>query len=195
MRTSRYRLLGADLADIFPWHLLGLLVAAASFLLIGAICVYAQDATPVATSSGLLDLVLSHVVDVVYAAIAAVVGWLISKIVALLGITDQATRLKVEGQLRDALHFCAENALKYAFAKLGLPPSLTPSPEVLADAIAYVQSNNPDTIKALGVTEQALKQIILSKVPTIASWTALATPLIGEASATTTAPAAAQASP
>lgn len=157
-------------SELFPVELFRLVGAAFLFLLIAAHFAFAADATP--TGQSWIDAVISYGTPLVEALLAAAVTWIISQVIRLLGITDQATRLKVEGQLRDALHFAAENGLKYAFAKLGVPPSLAASASVIADAITYVKDKNPDTVAALGVDDEALKHIILSKLPALAtaSW-------------------------
>jgi hypothetical protein len=157
------------LDDIFPLRLFAFAIAALLFLWIAAPYAFAADAGQTPDNPSLLSVAISYGLPFVEALLSVLVTWVIAQIIRLLGITDQATRLKVEGQLRGALHFAAENGLKYAFAKLGAPPSLAASAGVIADAITYVKDKNPDTVAALGVDDEALKHIILSKLPSLVS--------------------------
>lgn len=157
------------LDEIFPLRLFAFAIAALLFLWIAAPFAFAADSGEVSAAPSWVSIVISYGMPLVEALAAAAVTWIITQIIRLLGITDQATRLKVEGQLRDALHFAAENGLKYAFAKLGLPPSLQASASIIADAIAYVKDKNPDAVAAFGLDDQALEHIILSKLPSLAS--------------------------
>lgn len=156
------------LDEIFPLRLFAFAAAALLFLWIAAPYAFAADTGQPVTSNPLFDIVIAYGLPFIEALLGLAVTWIIGQIIKLLGITDQATRLKVEGQLRDALHFAAENGLKYAFAKLGAQPSLAASANVIADAIAYVKDKNPGTLAALGVNDQALEHIILSKLPSLA---------------------------
>lgn len=157
------------LDEIFPLRLFAFAIAALLFLWIAAPFAFAADGGQPADSQSLIAVIMSYGLPFVEALLSVLVTWAIAQIIRLLGITDQATRLKVEGQLRDALHFAAENGLKYAFAKLGLPPSLQASASIIADAIAYVKAKNPDAVAAFGLDDQALEHIILSKLPSLAS--------------------------
>ncbi|NLS00197.1 hypothetical protein HGP17_25510 [Rhizobium sp. P38BS-XIX] len=161
----------------FPLRGFLFVASAILFVCLAVRFAFAADAAAPADNSTLINVLVSYGVPLVEAVLSVLVTWAITKVIQLLGITDQATRLKVAGQLRDALHFAAENGLKYAFAKLGAPPSLAASASVIADAIAYVKSKNPDTVAALGVDDQALEHIILSKLPSLMS-AALAVPTV-----------------
>ncbi|MGN6777588.1 hypothetical protein [Rhizobium sp.] len=160
------------LDEIFPLRLFAFATAALLFLWIAAPYAFAADSTPPADNQSLITVIISYGLPFVEALLSVLVTWVIAQIIRLLGITDQATRLKVEGQLRDALHFAAENGLKYAFAKVGAPPTLAASATIIADAIAYVKTKNPDTVAALGVDDQALEHIILSKLQSLVPATA-----------------------
>jgi hypothetical protein len=151
----------------FPLRFFLFASAAILFLTVGMHIAFAADASVPADNQSLIAVIISYGLPFVEALLSVLVTWIITQIIRLLGITDQSTRLKVEGQLRDALHFAAENGLKYAFAKLGAPPSLAASASVIADAIAYVKAKNPGTVAALGVDDQALEHIILSKLPSL----------------------------
>lgn len=155
------------LDEIFPLRFFAFATAALLFLWIAAPYAFAADAGQPSVGQSLIAAIISYGFPLVEALLSVLATWIITQIIRLLGITDQATRLKVEGQLRDALHFAAENGLKYAFAKLGAPPSLAVSASIIADAIAYVKSKNPETVAALGVDDQALEHIILSKLPSL----------------------------
>lgn len=161
------------LDELFPLRLVSFAVAALLFLWVAAPYAFADDAGATPAAPSWLTIVVSYAMPLLEAAAAAAVTWIIGQIIRLLGITDQAKRLQVEGQLRDALHFAAENGLKYAFAKLGVPPTLTASASVIADAIAYVKDKNPDTVAAFGLDDAALEHIILSKLPSLAQSTPL----------------------
>ena len=67
--------------------------------------------------------------------------------------------LKNEKLLRDALHASAENGIKYAVARGYGPGAVT----TLAAAAEYVKQKNPDTLRKLRVSDEALKDIIRTK--------------------------------
>jgi len=67
--------------------------------------------------------------------------------------------LKNESLLRDALHQAAENGLAYALTRGSNPASGA----VIKDALDYVKSKNPQTVKKLRVSDAALVEIIKSK--------------------------------
>ncbi len=170
--------------EVFPLRFFMFATAAILFVTMGARFVFAADTVPSNDSHSLLAILISYGMPLVEALAAAAVTWIIGQIIRLLGITDQATRLKVEGQLRDALHFAAENGLKYAFAKLGVPASLAASATVIADAIAYVRDKNPDAVATFGLDDKALEQIILSKLPALVQSTPLPLFSVGIAGST-----------
>lgn len=95
------------------------------------------------------------------------VTWIAARLIALLKISDEKQRLEIEKGMRDALHQSAANALKYAMAKAGMPPifNAAVSRDVIADAIAYVHEKNPEALSGLDVHSDALRDIIISKVP------------------------------
>lgn len=129
---------------------------------------FAAEATPVVGSTFLVDLwtILRPLVEV-FVSIAgpAFVTWLTIRLTALIKTTDANKRLEIEGQLRDALHQSAFNALKYAASRAGVPFTGTFAPGVLKQAIQYVKDKNPQTLTDLGVSDDALSDIIHSKVP------------------------------
>lgn len=160
--------------EVFPLRFFLFATAAILFVSMGARFVFAAaDAVQAPESPSLLSIAITYGMPLLEGLLAFAVTWIIGQVIRLLGITDQATRLKVEGQLRDALHFAAENGLKYAFARLGLPPSLQASASIIADAIAYVKDKNPDAVAAFGLDDQALEHIILSKLPALVHSTPL----------------------
>lgn len=89
----------------------------------------------------LISVVLTAIIGVVAARVS---DWL---------------NLKNEKLLRDALHQSAENGLRYALTN-GAGPK---SQEVIAAATRYVKNKNPETLKRLGVSDNALTDIIKTK--------------------------------
>lgn len=176
----------------FPLRSFMFVTAAIAFISVGLRYAFAADTAPSNIGQTFLGTLISYGLPLIETLAAIAVTWIIGQVIQLLGITDQAKRLQVEGQLRDALHFAAENGLKYAFAKLGVPPSLAASAGVIADAIAYVKDKNPDTVAAFGLDDQALEHIILSKLPSLLQSTPLplfSVGIAGSASATDAAAA------
>lgn len=133
---------------------------------------FAQEGSGSAIAHSSVFYDLWTVVQPLAALLVTTVGpilvmWISARLIALLKITDQKQQVELEAKLRDALHQSAANALKYALAKAGLPPILTGvvSSGVLGDAIAYVEEKNPEALTKLGVHPDALRDIILSKLP------------------------------
>lgn len=89
-------------------------------------------------------------------------AWLAARLIALLRIEDADARLRVEAQLREALHQAAANGVRVAVARLGL----NASPEdLIGEAARYVVGKNPEAIARLGVGGADLADIITSKLP------------------------------
>lgn len=129
--------------------------------------------------------------EVVFPIVSSVVGviatvfipWLAYRLVGMLNIQDESKKKALEAQIAAALHQAAENGLKYAMSKLGyVPQAGVPIPDyILAEAAKYVRDKNPNTAAEAGVSDQGLKEIILSKVPNVLGTivTAAAGPLAG----------------
>lgn len=137
-------------------------------LLVGT-SVFAQDATPVVAPSSIwFDLwqILQPLVVMFGSIVGPVlITWIGARVIALLKITDEAKRLEIETQLRNAIHASATNAIRFAFAKAGLAPGAVITPQLIETATTYVVEKNPDALAKLGVTEDMLREIITSKVP------------------------------
>lgn len=133
---------------------------------------WAQDAGPVIAPSSIWYEAWTIVQPVVVLLVSTVgpvlVTWIAARLIALLKVTDEKQRVEIEAKLRDALHQSALNAMKYAFAKAGLPAIVgVISPGLVAEAVTYVTEKNPDALKKLGVDNKALEEIILSKIPEV----------------------------
>ncbi|MDL2401270.1 hypothetical protein [Rhizobium mayense] len=139
----------------------------AAFLSISMIA-HAADAAPATTS--IADQIVGYGIDTVVGLLGLAGAWIVKEIISLLGLFKITASQDVERNLRDVLHFAAENGLKFAFAKAGLPPSVNPTADVIADAMFYVQGHAPDALDKLSVDEEALHRLILSKLPEMASW-------------------------
>ncbi|MBB4954380.1 hypothetical protein H4S14_004145 [Agrobacterium vitis] len=142
----------------------GLLVTAAAFLFCFAVTAFSAVTTK-DDASGILVVAMPHLIDLAASVLAVGGTWLAARLVRLIGISDTAKRLEVEGKLREALHFAAENGLRFALTKAGMPTIAEPTAEIIADALFYVTDKNPDTIKKLGVNGNALEDIIRAKWP------------------------------
>ncbi|MCA1492719.1 hypothetical protein I6F11_17500 [Ensifer sp. NBAIM29] len=144
------------------------LVAAAAFLFTFAVVAFATTSSvhagPVAPSS-FISVMLSHAYGIAATGLAMAGAWTVGLLVRLLGASNAAKHLEVEGKLREALHFAAENGLRFAIARAGFPGIAAPTADMIADAMFYVTDKNPGTLKKLGVTGDALEHIILSKWP------------------------------
>lgn len=148
-------------------------VAIVAALAFGTIA-FAQDGagSVVAPTSVFYDLwTIVQPLVVLFVSIVGpvLVTWIAARLINLLKVTDDKQKMEIETRLRDALHQSASNALKYAMAKAGMPPifNAVVSSDVIADAVAYVHEKNPDAVTGLGVNAEALRDIILSKVPDI----------------------------
>lgn len=87
-----------------------------------------------------------------------------------LKIQDEKQKLLIESQLRDALHKSAANAVIYAAQKWGYDWKQVSGDQgiqrkVVSEAMNYVLDKNPDTMRKLGVSGEALRDILLSKLP------------------------------
>lgn len=92
------------------------------------------------------------------------VAWLSARLIGLMNIKDEEAKLKIEAQLRDALHQSAANALRFAMTRIGAAGVTS---EVLDVARTYVEEKNPDALDRLGVDPGNLRDILLSKVPDV----------------------------
>lgn len=138
--------------------------------------VYAQETAPViARSSIWFDL--WAVVQPLVVLLGSIVGpvlvtWISARLISLLKVADEKQKLDIQAKLRQAIHDSAANALKFAIARSGITggaiASVTASAvtsAMLRDATKYVEEKNPEALQKLGVTPDALQDIIMSKVP------------------------------
>ena len=150
----------------FTWVALAII---ASLLALIALPALAQDAeTLIARSSIWFEIwsILQPIVVLLVSTVGPVlVAWIAARLLALMKISDEKQKLELEAKLREALHQSAGNALKYALAKAGLPAGGAIGAAVIADALRYVEEKNPDALNKLDVHTEALRDIILSKVP------------------------------
>lgn len=109
-------------------------------------------------------LVFIGTVGPVYATVLA------QKAVSFMNIRNDAERLEVEAKFRDALHSSAWNAVNYALGKLGIDAEKltlgggTTQVQLVREALKYVKDKNPDAIKALGVDDGKLAEILIGKL-------------------------------
>ena len=150
---------------------IGALFAALCFLVILIpVLAFAQDTGVVSNKSFLYDL-WTIVQPVVALAVTLVgtplIGWIALRISTLTGQNNEIARLKIEGEIRNALHAAALNGLKYAMTRAGIPGGGAPTATVIAEAIDYIRTKSPDTAKQAGASDIDLEQIILSKFPDV----------------------------
>jgi hypothetical protein len=137
---------------------------------------YAQDAALViAPSSIWFDL--WSIVQPLVVLMCSIVGpvlvtWISARLISLLKVADEKQKLEIETKLRNAVHDSATNALKFALARTGIAggaitqvTTAAITSVVLHEATKYVEKKNPDALQKLGVTPDALQDIIMSKVP------------------------------
>lgn len=151
-------------------RLLHVLLSAIALLFCLAITAFAADSPVSSTgvsSQGFLSALLPPVLDLAATVLAMLGAWLVGLLVRLIGISDTAKRLEVEAKLREALHFAAENGLRFALARAGLSAGAAPTAEILADAMFYVRDKNPDTLQKLRLGSKGLEAILLSKWPLV----------------------------
>lgn len=95
------------------------------------------------------------------------VTWLSVRLASSLKVKDEAERVKMEGQLRDALHKSAVNAMSFALTRLGLSSAVLDSGivnrSVLIEAAKYVSEKNPEAMEKLKVNPEMLLDILMSK--------------------------------
>jgi uncharacterized protein (DUF697 family) len=137
---------------------------------------YAQEVAPViAPSSIWFDL--WSIVQPLVLLLCSIVGpvlvtWISARLISLLKVADDRQKLDIETKLRQALHDSAANALKFALARAGVSggaiahvTAAAITSVMLHEATKYVEEKNPDALQKLGVTPDALHDIIMSKVP------------------------------
>lgn len=152
------------------YFIIGVVVLIAALLAFVAAPAFAQDAGAVIARSSIwydLWVIVQPIVVLFFSTVGPVlVTWIAARVISLLKVADQAKQAEIEARLREALHQSAMNALKFAITKSGIStyPS-TMAPTVISDAIRYVEEKNPDTLKKLDVPTDALREIILSKLP------------------------------
>lgn len=111
-----------------------------------------------------LVLVFVSTVGPVYVTILA------QKAVSFMNIRNDAERLEVEEKFRQALHDSAWNAVNFALGKLGIDADKltlgggTTQVKLVREALNYVKDKNPDAIKALGVDDGKLAEILIGKL-------------------------------
>ncbi|MCM2291077.1 hypothetical protein NAC44_01880 [Allorhizobium sp. BGMRC 0089] len=142
----------------------GLLLTAAAFLFCFAVTAFAATNEASAPTS-FLSAILPPILDLAVTVLASGGAWLAARLVRLTGVDTEARRLEVEGKLREALHSAAENGLRFALTKAGMPTIAEPTADIIADALFYVTDKNPDTIRKLGVSGNILEDIIRAKWP------------------------------
>jgi len=156
-------------------------VALLSFLFVLALTLHpahAQEAAPViAPSSIWFELwAIIHPLVVLLGSIVGpvLVTWISERLISLLKVADEKQQLDIQAKLSQALHDSAANALKFAIARSGISSgaiaSITASAvtsAMLRDATKYVEEKNPEALQKLGITPNALQDIIMSKVPDI----------------------------
>jgi hypothetical protein len=161
------------------YSLIGLLAIIGALLVLMVLPAYSQviDAEPVIAPSSIWFKIWTVIQPIVVLLVSTVgpvlVTWIAARIIAVLNVTDEKRKLEIEAKLRDALHQSAMNGLKVALAKTGMTADLImKSPfaagDLLAVASTYVSDKNPDALKKLAVTPDALQDIILSKVTDLA---------------------------
>lgn len=137
---------------------------------------HAQEAAPVISRSSIwFDLwaIVQPLVVLLGSIVGPVlVAWISARLISLLKVADEKQQLEIEGKLRQALHDSAANALKFALARSGISggeivsaTASTITSAMLHEATKYVEEKNPDALQKLGVTPDALQDILMSKVP------------------------------
>lgn len=147
-------------------------LATLAILWAGITLTFAQDVgeSAIAPSSMFYDLwtIVQPLVVLLVSTVGPVlVTWIAARLINLLKITDQKQQVELETKLREALHQSAANGLKYAMVRAGVPAGVgSMLPDVIVrDAIAYVNEKNSDSLKKLDVHPDALRDIIMSKIP------------------------------
>lgn len=123
-------------------------------------------------------------------AVPALVTVLAAQAIRFLGIKSEDQKIKVEADLRNALHEAAQNALLFAMTKYGIksggnnatidigwiaskagsgdPGASELMGKVLNEAVEYyLMPKMPDSITKLKATRQDLEDIVLSKIPRV----------------------------
>ncbi|CAN7329303.1 hypothetical protein LJR231_001803 [Phyllobacterium sp. LjRoot231] len=148
-------------------------VALATAFFLVPIVAIAQNGpeTIIPPTSFLFDVweIVQPIAVVLGTTVGPIIGlWIAKQVITLLNITEATKSQELEDRLREALHASAMNALKYAAAKAGLPPvALAATSSAVRDAITYIKTKNPDAIDAFGLSDKALQEIILSKLPEV----------------------------
>ncbi len=152
----------------FPLRFFLFASAAVLFVSVGTLFAFAADATAPAESPSLTSVIISYGLPLAEALFSVLATWIITQIIRLLNVTDQTKRLQIEAELRHVLHFTVENGLRWAFAKAGVSPSLSPSAEILADALFYTKGNSPEAASKAG--DDAINRIIVAKLHDMTNW-------------------------
>ncbi len=164
-------------ADIIPPNPFALIVTALAFIMVGGVCAFAQDgSTPVVAASftgtlaNIRDIVESFgiIVGCVFALLTATP--FVNGVISVLGSKDAAQRAQLETLFKDRLHAAVQNAIQYAVTKSGLPISAVTVATILADAVAYLQDKNPDTIAFFKLEVRQLEDLVTANWPNVFSW-------------------------
>jgi hypothetical protein len=99
---------------------------------------------------------LTAIIPIIGAALAA---WLSAKLAAWL-------HLKSQDKLRDILLNVIDNGLSAATNRAAaLPLTIDVHNQKVADATQYVISHSPDAVKKLGLTPDAVRDMIVARLP------------------------------
>lgn len=124
-----------------------------------------------ATAKEIWDVVAPLAVTILGTVGPVLAIWVSTRLVSFLNIKNDAVRVDMESQLRDALHLSAQNGINFALQKLGIPAiNLATNPSnteaVINLAASYVKDKNPEALEKLNVDSSQLKDIVSAKVST-----------------------------
>lgn len=111
-----------------------------------------------------MDGFVNHLWDLAIPVLSTVVtfaiGWAATRFSAWSGV-------QIEAKHREALHSAIMTGIGYARSRLTLGGSAASPKELVIQAKSYVETSVPDAIKALGVTDTKLADMIAAKAETV----------------------------
>ncbi len=146
---------------------LALCASAGALMLLVPMGAYAQTAAPAASTTislaPIVDGLGGFVSSIAGLLIAAVLGWLTTKINSWLGLSLDASH-------RDAVHSARMTAVNAGIAKIDGAldtKSLDVGSPVIASAVSYVLQAVPDAVKYFGLDAASLEQMALAKLQSL----------------------------
>lgn len=138
---------------------IALLPIVVALLMIPAMAM-AQDTTVPSTVINWGEI-LQPVLMTLASAVAALLSAILYKVLANIGINiDLQTQTKVDDALKKSMTF----GVNYASERFLADKTIDVKSTMIVEAIAYFKAKWPDTVKKLGLTDEAIKEMIYARL-------------------------------